>query len=930
MRRALLLLSALAAVPLVLAASTRVRVAYVPEPGFCERKPDGSYAGATLDYLAPLAKLCDWTVEPVYCTYDEALDRLARGELDLVGGLADTMDNRDRFRLSSYAIGTCGYHLFVRANSPCSPGHFASWQGLEIAVGPRTRIRRRLENFLKTRGIAYRLRTFARANEAVQAFHSGQVAAVLALGTADMTAAKILFSFPVRPSHFCVPKGREDLARQLDNAILRLLSEQPEIERLVRQRHFPVKPRLDLDLTPEERDYLAARRAANRPVRIDLTPAVPPFKGWDRTADRPQGLVCHILDEIGRRTGLTFSYIRPDDEASARSRFLCQKTEFWAPLGVSVDDLPGYADGICLASLPQVFLTRHGTQLGPLATVRFGVPSWDSRWQADYRSAGISNLVSFAFLRDTLDALLDGRIDAVAATLPQAIMTCHNENVFRRIKFSSPDTRLPHVQRIMLVPAADVDAPLVSIVAKCVSTLSTSEISAFTYHAMTESLSHAVFSDSQWILIVSGVLLAGLLSLALTLTVFHVRLSRALKLARAGERARTQFLATMSHEIRTPLNAVIGFAEFLERPSLTPEEVRSFARGVRQSSRVLLDLINDVLDLSKTEAGQTDMRQGVTDFLAFKREFLTIFAGKVRERGLRFVFGLPDDVPCLNLTPTYMRQILLNLIANAVKFTIKGGITCTVRLTPTHWPGHVDLEVSVADTGIGISPEKLETIFDPFVQDIATRGGHVYEGTGLGLPIVKRLAEAAGGTVTVTSTPGVGTTFDVRIPNVKVAPRAAKPSDTPTPPPSGDVLPQSALLVDDVPLNLMILKRHLANLGVRNVRTAASGAEALRLLADEPAALVLTDLWMPEMDGATLARRIRSEPSWKNTRLVAVTADAASEGTFDTSVFDAVLTKPVTMDKLKVIFTPPPRKKSQKNPESRTGLGRWRLPRWPC
>ena len=905
MRRALLL-TALAALPLLLTASTRVRVAYFPEPGFCELRTDGTYAGATLDFLAPLAKICDWAVEPVPCTYDEALGRLARGELDLVGGLADTMDHRDRFRLSTYAIGTCGYHLFVRADSPCSPGHFASWQGLEIAVGPRDRIRKRLESFLKTHGIAYRLRVFARADEAVKAFHSGQVAAVLALGTSDMMAAKILFSFPVRPSHFGFTKGREDLARQLDGAVLRLLVEQPEIERLVRQHHFPVKPRLDLDLTPEERDYLAARRAANRPVRIDLTPAVPPFKGWNEQKNQAQGLVCHILDEIGRRTGLTFSYIRPDDEASARSRFLCQGTDFWAPLGVSVDDLPGYADGICLASLPQVFLTRHGKQLDSLAAARFGVPSWDVRWQEDYRNAGISNLVSFTLLRETIDALLDNRIDAVAATLPQAIMTCHNENVFRRIEFSRPDTRLPYVQRIMLVPAADVDAPLVSIIDKCVSTLSSSEISAFTYHAMTESLSHAVFSDSQWILIVSGVLLAGLLSIAITLIVFHVRLSRALKLAQAGERARTQFLATMSHEIRTPLNAVIGFAEFLGRPNLRPEEVQGFARGVRQSSRVLLDLINDVLDLSKAEAGQTDMRQGVTDFLAFKREFLTIFAGKVRERGLRFVFDLPDDVPCLNLTPTYMRQILLNLIGNAVKFTPKGGITCTVRLTPTHWPGHVDLEVSIADTGIGISPEKLATIFNPFVQDIATRGGHVYEGTGLGLPIVKRLAEAAGGTVTVTSTPGVGTTFVVRIPNVKTAPRTAKTPAASAMPESDGLLPQSALLVDDVPLNLMILKRHLANLGMRNVRTAASGAEALRLLADEPAALVLTDLWMPEMDGATLARRIRSEPAWKDTRLVAVTADAASEGTFDTSVFDAVLTKPVTMDKLRAILTPPP------------------------
>ncbi len=906
--RQLLLLAALAALPSFLTAATRVRVAYYPEPGLCEQRADGSYAGATPDFLAPLAKICDWTVEPVPCTYDEAFDRLARGELDLVGGVIDTVQHRDRFHLSSYAIGSCGYNLFVRADSSCAPGHFASWQGLEIAIGPGGRIRKRLEDFLKAHGVTYRLRVFARADEAVKAFHGGQVAAVFALGTDDMMAAKILFSFPVRPTHFCVPKGREDLARQLDRGILRLLTEQPELERRVRQRHFPVKQRLDLDLTPEERAYLSARLAANRPVLVDLTPAIPPFKGWNEQENQAQGLVCNILDEVGRRTGLTFSYLRPDDEASARARFLGQGTEFWAPLGVPVDDLPGSADGICLASLQQVFLTRHGDRRTSLATARFGVPSWDKHWQEDYRNAGISNLVTFTLLRDTIAALLDDRIDAVAVTLPQAIMACHNNNVFRRIEFSRPDARLPYVQRIMLLPAVSADARLVSIIDKCVSTIASSEITAFTYHAMTASLSHAVFSDSQWILIVSGVLLAGLLSLALTLIVFHVRLSRALKLAQAGERARTQFLATMSHEIRTPLNAVIGFAEFLGRPNLTPEEVHNFSRGVRQSSRVLLDLINDVLDLSKAEAGQAEMRQGVTDFLAFKREFLTIFAGKVRERGLRFVFDLPDDVPCLNLTPTYMRQILLNLIGNAVKFTPQGGITCTVRLTPAARPGRVDLAVSVADTGIGISPEKLATIFNPFVQDIATRGGHVYEGTGLGLPIVKRLTEAAGGAVTVTSTPGVGTTFAVRIPNVKVAPRATKPSDAAKPPADG-LLPQSALLVDDVPLNLMILKRHLVNLGVRNVRTAASGAEALCLLAEEPADLVLTDLWMPEMDGATLARRIRSEAAFADMRLVAVTADAASEGTFDTTVFDAVLTKPVTMEKLRTILTPPPVRK---------------------
>lgn len=242
-----------------------------------------------------------------------------------------------------------------------------------------------------------------------------------------------------------------------------------------------------------------------------------------------------------------------------------------------------------------------------------------------------------------------------------------------------------------------------------------------------------------------------------------------------------------------------------------------------------------MLDLSKLEVGKVNPREGITDFSLLKREFLTIFASKVRTQGINFIFELSHDFPLLKISPMHLRQVLLNLIGNAVKLTHKGFVTCTIQFNrATDQSG--DLVITVSDTGIGISPDRLDSIFNPFVQDISMRDGHVYEGTGLGLPIVKRIAEAAGGTVSVTSIPGAGATFRVAIPQVEIAHDAkAKVEQTAIPdnekPPS---IPESALLVDDVPLNLTILREHMKRLGIKNILTAKSGKEALQVLDTHP------------------------------------------------------------------------------------------------
>ncbi len=374
--------------------------------------------------------------------------------------------------------------------------------------------------------------------------------------------------------------------------------------------------------------------------------------------------------------------------------------------------------------------------------------------------------------------------------------------------------------------------------------------------------------------------------------------------ANQAARAKTMFLATMSHEIRTPLNAVIGYSEFLNRPDVTPAEIKEYTTGISHSANALLSLINDILDLSKLEAGKIDM-DGRCDLVKLFDEMDSLFHYRAVTKDLRLSHTIRRDFPVLKLSEEHVRQILLNLIGNAVKFTDAGQVEWTAE-AHEDGAGTVSLNLMISDTGTGISPEKLKTIFDPFVQDGATRGGKVYSGTGLGLPIVKRLIDACNGTIQMESTVGKGTRIHINIARVPVLPRSEAVPE-PDPGSGGTAvlqLPEGfrALIVDDVPINLKILDLHVKGLGVEDIARAASGEEALRLFAERRPDIVLTDMWMPGMSGADLATEIRKDKANDSIPLVAVTADNDVGATFDASLFSEIVTKPVTAAKLRLAF----------------------------
>ena len=374
------------------------------------------------------------------------------------------------------------------------------------------------------------------------------------------------------------------------------------------------------------------------------------------------------------------------------------------------------------------------------------------------------------------------------------------------------------------------------------------------------------------------------------------QLAAAARAANRAAKAKTLFLATMAHEIRTPLNSIVGFSEFLNDPANTPEDVKEYTDGISQSANALLAIVNDVLDLSKLESGKVDMT-GCCDMPALFRELTNVFRYRARTKSITIDSHIGQAFPTLNISEEHIRQIMLNLIGNAIKFTDSGSVEWSAECRPDG-DGTVALHITVKDTGCGIPQDKLRTIFDPYAEDDATRGGKAFSGTtGLGLPIVKRLLDSCNGSINIDSAPGKGTEVYVRIGRIPLADQAeAKPGKISLSKPMDNL---SVLLVDDVPLNLKVLSLRIKKMGVGKIATANSGEEALKALEAAHPDVVLTDMWMPGMNGADLAAAIRKGDVCKDVPVIAVTADSDAKASFDMTNFSGIVTKPVSVEKLK-------------------------------
>jgi PAS domain S-box-containing protein len=376
---------------------------------------------------------------------------------------------------------------------------------------------------------------------------------------------------------------------------------------------------------------------------------------------------------------------------------------------------------------------------------------------------------------------------------------------------------------------------------------------------------------------------------------------RELETARAGaeaaSQAKSEFLARMSHELRTPLNAILGYAQLLQRDDAVGGPQRLQIETIRRAGEHLLTLINEVLDLARVEAGKLEIAAVDTDLAALVRDVGAMFKQRAENAGLAFRCELVEPHPArIRADDRRLRQVLINLLGNAVKFTPAGEVRLDVRAQRADG-GQWLVTFAVADTGIGIAEHELPRIFDPFYQVLERKA----EGIGLGLAITRRLVEAMAGELKVDSTPGKGTTFTLTLETAELAGGAARVEQPSVTGYAG--ARRTVLVADDNAENRAVLANYLGELGFSLVE-AGDGEAAVAAVERAAPDVVLMDLVMPKLDGFGAVARIRGLPAANQPKLVAVSANAFAEARNRSLAqgCDAFLTKPVDFDELRDVL----------------------------
>ena len=853
-----------------------VRVAFPEQAGMSSIGREGKVTGYNYDYLEKLSEYTGWNM--AYIAYpsedgteavSRALQDLQDGKVDLIGPLLKNAATEELYEFPENSYGMVYTTLCALISGDVREANLQSRQGLTVGLWSQAKTRNsEVLNYLNSENFSYTVVYYDTAEEQKQALYDGEVDVISSLSLSPIENTRIVEQFAARPFYFAATKGNTALIEELDATIEKINQTEPQLQDTLYSRYFR-SANDPFTLTQEQSALLESIQSLQVLCIDNDAPYV-----YQRDGEAT-GMIVSILNDFAASADVTLQYTFCASRAEAVSLLSQQHYDLLigAPMTSSacaelgfINSAPIIESALCYVQAP----TGSKCEGGTLATVR-GI-------EAFLDTSGYEKTLIFDTASECIKAVENGEADVAAG----------NRSVMEYYIYDTASTLISSLipgqtEDVCVAVSRECDTALLSALNSYLYSLTQPTLAAYlsSGNLHSDKFSPVLFTRRHPVQASIIVFAAAVLLAAGAFLLFYVhRMSRKNEELRVANEAKSEFLSRMSHDIRTPMNGIIGMLDIADKHADDPETVRSCHKKIETASNYLLALISDVLDMSKLEAKNVELHESSADLHDIAVSCGELTEARAIESGITLKLEGLDDFrpPRVFVSERHLRQILMNLLTNAIKYNKAGGSVTLSAETVSQTNDAVTCRFCVSDTGIGMSKAFQTKMFEPFAQEYADSRSE-YRGTGLGLAIVKRSIDKMGGTITVDSAPGEGTTVTFTLTfrldkNYHETAKAAAVEPL-------DLHGLKILAAEDNALNAEILQMMLEQAGA-DVTLVSNGKlllETFEASAPGEYDFILTDVMMPVMDGYEACRRIRalSRADAASVPIVAMTANAFPE-----------------------------------------------------
>lgn len=843
-----------------------VRVGFFARDGYHIIDEEGLKSGYGYEALQLMARYSELEYE--YVGYDktknEALEMLRNGEIDLLTSAHKTIERLDEFDFSEIDLGTCSTMLTVKAgNTAIEAGEYDTYEGIRVGMVIEDVHNETFFAFAEEKGFSYTSVYYDSIASVVQALGNGEidVAATASLRVLD-AGEWYLESFHEEPTYIIVQKGNEELLSKVNTALMILDYNHSDWRLQLLEKYYPKDKGDILHLTSRERSYFESLHQEGTVFRVLVNPDNYPFSYLEN--GEYKGIMVEVFAEIASKADIDYEIIMVENREAYMTALtsgtpdIC--LDFHQDYSMAEDLGFSITDTYLSANLSLLYRSDISEEISKVAITEHHLEK-ESKVK---NIVGDAEYVTYPSQAEAVEAVRNGEVQGYITR------TLNAEKIIWEDEYNELRANLVTAgSEYNIGVAFRVDYRLVSILNKAIYSLDenlVNDIIRKHSNPGTKPLSLVrMFYEYPilvWMFIAIIVTFATLLIVYILRRKYHKKLLAEIEAKEKANQARSEFLSRMSHDIRTPINGVIGMIEIAKKHIDNTTRVEECLNKMNISARHLQNLVNDVLDMSALEKKDRQKHIGPFDIRQQLEFCVDIINSRIGNRQLNFEYDYENiKHPYLIGEELHLNEIIINILGNSVKYTKDGGtIKFLVEENAAENDGKAAFCFVIEDTGIGMSEEFIEKLCEPFTQETSSSRTE-YQGTGLGMAIVKGLLDQMRGTLEVESKLGVGSKFTVHLAfEIDNAPKEEQTASSKEQETDYDLSGMKVLVVDDVDLNLEIVQSILEDEGV-TVVTATNGQEAVEAFkASEPESLhlILMDIRMPVLDGIEAAKAIRS------------------------------------------------------------------------